>query len=111
VPQRRKPGPPIGTHRMSRGLAMSRAANALQVVLASALVGLLSVLVPAASAQQWFGEAAELSIEDEDNPFAPGLIATFRGVDGRQHGRLIEGLSHVWNDQAPDARMQPGPFQ
>lgn len=96
---------------MSRGLAMSREANALHVVLASALIWLQTVLVPAASAQQWFGEAAELSVDDEDNPFAPGLIATFRGADDREHVRLIEGLSHVWNDQAPDPRLPPGPFQ
>jgi len=69
------------------------------------------LLAPAVSAQQWFGEAVEPGIEDEDNPFAPGLIATFRGADGREHVRLIEGLSHVWNDPAPDARMQAGPFQ
>ncbi len=96
---------------MSRVPAMLRDLRARHVALASALVCFLMLLAPAASAQQWFGEAAELRVEDEDNPLAPGLIATFRGADGRDHVRLVEGLSQVWNDQAPDARLQPGPFQ
>jgi len=96
---------------MSRWPAMLRDLRARHAAIASALVWLVATLVPAAFGQQWFDEAPELNVEDEDNPFAPGLIATFRGVDGREHVRLVEGLSHDWSNRAPDARMQAGPFQ
>ncbi len=59
---------------------------------------------------QWFDEDAEAALDEEENPFAPGLIARFRGPDGVEHVKLVDGLSHVWNNLSPDRRLPPGPF-
>ncbi len=77
---------------------------------------LLAVLVSwsaceSSLAQRWFVEAADVDREDEDNPFAQGLIATFRGADGARHVRRVEDLSHNWTAHPPDGRLGPGPFQ
>jgi glucose/arabinose dehydrogenase/cbb3-type cytochrome oxidase cytochrome c subunit len=65
---------------------------------------------PQQAVAQWFGEDATKSADDEDNPYAAGLVATFAGVDGAKHIRLVDGLSHVWNDAPPDRRLAAGPF-
>src|SRR5690606_36322339 len=56
------------------------------------------------------GEEAAAAIDDEDNPFAPGLVATFRGADNVERVRLVDDLSYVWNEASPDRSLPAGPF-
>lgn len=46
----------------------------------------------------------------EDEPFLPGLVATFRDADGHAAARIDHQLSFRWGDAAPDPRLQAGPF-
>ncbi len=68
------------------------------------------VSISPSAVAQWFDEEAATAIEDEDNPFTAGLVARFRGADGVDHVRLVDGLSFVWNDAPPDRSLPTGPF-
>ena len=49
--------------------------------------------------------------DDEENPFRPGIVATYRGADGASHARLESDLSFAWGSQPPDRRIAAGPFE
>ena len=76
----------------------------------AAFVAAIVVGTSSSARAQWFGEDAAAAIEDEDNPFATGLVAKFCGKDNAEHVRLVDGLSFVWNDAPPDRSLPDGPF-
>ena len=48
---------------------------------------------------------------DEDNPFAPGLVAAYRDGKGHAATRIDHQLSFRWLDAVPDPRLAPGEFR
>src|SRR5262249_16644499 len=53
--------------------------------------------------------AGTLAPED-DEPFLPGLTATYRDATGTTVARLDHQLSFHWGDSAPDPRLARGEF-
>jgi cbb3-type cytochrome oxidase cytochrome c subunit len=49
-------------------------------------------------------------VDEDENPYRPGLVARYSGADGARHSRLEPELAHAWNSNPPDRRLPPGPF-
>ena len=49
--------------------------------------------------------------EDEDQPFRPGLIATYESGPSTRIQRIDDGVSFAWGGRSPDARLPAGPFR
>src|SRR5207248_6785119 len=56
------------------------------------------------------GGAAAGTAPDDDEPFLPGLTATYRDTAGTTATRLDYRLSFHWGDAAPDSRLAAGQF-
>ncbi len=50
-------------------------------------------------------------VADEDEPFLPGLIATYRDAQGRTATRLDFQLAFRWGELPPDPRLTAGEFR
>jgi cytochrome c553 len=48
---------------------------------------------------------------DEDDPFLPGLLATYRDDDGHTAARLDPQVAFHWGERPPDPRLVSGPFK
>lgn len=55
--------------------------------------------------------AAHAGGEPDDDPFLPGLLATFRDDKGHTATRLDPHVAFHWGEQAPDPRLAAGAFQ
>lgn len=48
--------------------------------------------------------------EDEEQPYLPGLLATYVDADGGKAHRLDDAIAFDWLDQLPDVRLSKAPF-
>src|SRR4051812_17021284 len=68
--------------------------------IAAALLA-VSLAPPGARAQQ----------ADDDEPFLPGLVATYQDAGGHKATRVEHQLAHHWSEGPPDARLAGTEFR
>jgi mono/diheme cytochrome c family protein len=54
--------------------------------------------------------AAAIGQEEDEQPYLPGLIATYVDGSGKQTQRLDDGIAFDWGRQIPDKRLERTPF-